>query len=222
MAVWRVSGNKTGIKHEKVLWYQIREIALDGKIYLVALVAACLGILNGSVANFLSALLAGFGYDSLHVVLYQLPGGAMQFVVTITVGLFNSMVPGFLCVSIIAGCIPGLAGMIGIATISLDHQLSLTACAWLQSIFGLAIILTWNLVATNFAGHTKRTTANGVLFVFYAAGNIIGPFLFLPAEKPRYLTAIKALVGMYVGTILGIASLYLLMSTENRRRKGTP
>jgi hypothetical protein len=35
------------------------------------------------------------------------------------------------------------------------------------------------------------------MVVFYAAGNIIGPFLFLPDEAPRYLTAIKTLAGMF-------------------------
>ncbi len=108
--------------------------------------------------------------------------------------------------------------MIGIATISLDHQLALTACAWLQNIFVLAIILNWSLVASNFAGNTKRAAANGTLFVFFGMGNIIGPFLFLPSEKPRYMTAIKTLAGMYAGCILMVSCLYVTMSRENRRR----
>lgn len=222
VAVWRVSANKWGIKNEKILVYQIHEAFTDIKLYLVAVLAISLGILNGSVSNFLSALLAGFGYNSLKVLLYQLPSGAFQFVATVTGGLANTYFSGLLCFTMALACLPGLAGMIGIATISIQHQLALTACAWLPSIGGLAIILSWTLVATNFAGHTKRTTANGVLFVFYAAGNIIGPFLFFPDQKPRYLTAIKILATLYGVSALMAILLYILMLLENRKRDGMP
>ena len=50
--------------------------------------------------------------------------------------------------------------------------------------------------------------------------NIIGPFLFLPSEAPRYLTAIKAIAGLYGGCIFFSALLGLLMWNENRKRKG--
>lgn len=222
VAVWRVSGNKIGVKNKRIQVHQIREASGDLKIYFVALLSLMLGVLNGSVTNFFSALLAGFGYDSRKILLYQLPGGAFALIPTLFGGLLNSYVPNILCLTSILALLPGLAGMIGIATISLDHQLALTACTWLQNIFVLALILNWTMVATNFAGNTKRSTANGVLFVFFAMGNIIGPFLFLPSEKPRYLTAIKTLAGMYGGCILMVSCLYITMATDNRRRDRSP
>ena len=222
VAVWRVADNKMGVKSEKVQIHQIKEAAWDLKMYFVAMLSLMIGILNGSVVNFFSALLAGFGYDSQKVLMYQLPGGSFALICTIFGGLLNSYIPGILCLTSILALLPGLAGMIGIATISLDHQLALTACAWLQNIFVLAIILHWSIVASNFAGNTKRAAANGVLFVFFGIGNIVGPFLFLPEEKPRYLTAIKVLAGMYAGCILMVGCLYVTMATENRRRDRNP
>lgn len=77
---------------------------------------------------------------------------------------------------------------------------------------------TGSLVAANVAGHTKRTTANGVEFVFYAAGNIVGPFLFDSKEAPRYITAIKALAGLYGASIFFTAALAIIMLRCNRKR----
>lgn len=174
VAVWRVSANQTGVKHTTTLWYQFREAFSDPKVYMIAFQAMCLGILNGSVTNFASTLLKGFGFSSLKTTLYQMPSGGLEFVCVIGGGFFASRVPNTLILTIIVGLLPGIAGMIGIAIIPLKHQIALAACTWLQGIFGLSIILTWNLVATNISGHTKRSAVNGVEFVFYAAGNIIG------------------------------------------------
>lgn len=136
-------------------------------------------------------------------------------------GLFASKVSNTLTITVIIGYIPGFAGIIGILTLPLSKQLSLAACAWMLPITGLAIIMTWNVVAANIAGHTKRTFANGTEFVFYATGNIIGPFLFLPQETPRYPTAIKALCGVYSAGIFFTALLGLYMWRQNVSRDGS-
>jgi hypothetical protein len=48
--------------------------------------------------------------------------------------------------------------------------------------------------------------------------NIIGPFLFLPQEAPRYITAVKSIAGIYGATIFLSAVLGIIMLLENRRR----
>ncbi len=45
-----------------------------------------------------------------------------------------------------------------------------------------------------------------------------GPFLFHPAEAPRYMTALKVLCGMYSAAILFSSLLCLELFTANRRR----
>lgn len=71
VAVYRVSHNRTGIRHKKILWYQAREAALDTKTYCFAFTGFCLGIINGGVSNFMSAMLEGFGYDAYKALMYQ-------------------------------------------------------------------------------------------------------------------------------------------------------
>ncbi|TVY82281.1 putative transporter [Lachnellula suecica] len=196
VAIWRISKNQTGIKDPKILPHQITEALLDPKTYLLILMAACYGILNGGVANFISALIKGLGFDALRTSLLQTPGGAFELIMVIAFG-YLSTYKNMLGVTIILGCIPGIAGLAGLMTIGLEHQYSLVACCWLQNILGSPIVLSWTLPALNVAGHTKRTTVLGLYFVVYCAGNIAGPHLFLTPEAPRYPSAIKGLLVAY-------------------------
>lgn len=82
VAVWRVAHNRMGVKSSEIKWYQVNEAATDIKVYLIAFLALAIGIINGSVTNFMSSLLKGFGFSSAKTLLYQLPNGAIQFVVT--------------------------------------------------------------------------------------------------------------------------------------------
>lgn len=92
VAVWRVAHNQIGVKSNKILWYQAKEASLDIKVYFIALLALGIGILNGSVTNFMSALLKGFGFSSEKTLLYQLPSGAFQFIITGQISSFYSFV----------------------------------------------------------------------------------------------------------------------------------
>ena len=216
--MWRVRHNKTGIKHGKMLAYQVKEALTEPRVWLIAAQQVCVGLINGGFSNFLSALLAGFGYDPLNVTLYQLPNGAFQLVSTIAAGVFVSKVPNTRVLVSLVVYIPPLVGVIGIATISLEHRMALTACCWLLDVGGAALILNWSVVAANFAGHSKRTTVNALNFIFYAAGGIVGPFMYPPTEAPRFMTAIKALVGVYVALVLFTALIGFIMWRSNKRR----
>lgn len=218
VSVWRVADNHTGIKHSQFLPYQMKEAFLEPRVWCVALQQISIGIINGSLTNFTSALLKGFGYNSIETLKWQLPSGAFQLVPTVILGYLASRYRNItVLMSVLAG-VPSIAGIIGIALIPLEHPLALTACCWLLGVIGAAIILNWSIVAANFAGHTKRMTVNGVTFICYAAGNIIGPFMFDPDEAPRYMSAIKALCGMYSSCMFFTACIGGLMWWENRKR----
>lgn len=169
VAVWRVSRNRIGLQHKEIKSYQITEAVLDPKVILIWLMGAAIGILNGGVANFASAIIKGFGYDALQASLMQTPGGAFEIVGCILFGYLSSF-EGWLVWSIILSSLPGMAGLIGILTIPIEQRLALTAMAWLQNVLGSPIILTWALSGVNVAGHTKRTTVLGVFFIMYCAG----------------------------------------------------
>jgi hypothetical protein len=75
VAVWRIADNQTGVKHGKILRYQIKEALTDPKVFFIAGAALSLGIVNGAVQNFMTTLLKSFGYSNVKSVEYQMPAG---------------------------------------------------------------------------------------------------------------------------------------------------
>ena len=100
VAVWRVSKNQIGLKHSKVVPSQIIEALLEPKAWLLYLAAICYGILNGGVANFLSAIIEGFGYSALKTSLLQTPGGAFELTCVIVLGYISTL-PNMIGVTIL-------------------------------------------------------------------------------------------------------------------------
>ncbi|OTA59562.1 MFS general substrate transporter [Hypoxylon sp. EC38] len=221
VAVWRVSNNQIGLKDATIRPYQIKEALFDGKCYLLWMTAIALGILNGAVTNFMSAIIKGFNFDALRASLLQAPGGGFEVVGCLLLG-WISQLPNMVGVSIIIGCLPGMAGLIGILTIGIEHRYALVAMCWLENVLGSPIILNWTVPGLNVAGHTKRSTVIGIYFVCFVVGNIIGPHLFLAQEVPRYPTAIKGLLGTYCAVVVfqGLYTLWCWLDNRERDRLG--
>ncbi|KAL3477193.1 major facilitator superfamily domain-containing protein [Aspergillus californicus] len=218
VAVWRISRNQTGLKQPKIVKSQIKEALLDPRQWLLYLMAICYGILNGGVANFLAAIIKGFGYSPLRTSLLQTPVGGIQVVMVIAFG-YLSKVPNLLGATIVISCLPGLAGLIGLMTIDHEtHRFALVGMCWLQGILGAPVVLNWTLPGLNTAGHTKRSAVLGIYFVIYCAGNIAGPHLFLASEAPRYATAIKGLAGSY-GAAMGLQIIYTAYCYYENKQK---
>lgn len=217
VAVWRVSKNQMGIKDSKIKPHQIKEALLDGRCYLLFLTGVGLGILNGGVTNFMSAIIKGFNFDSLRTSLMQAPGGAFEIVGCLLLG-YVSQFRNMLGLTIIMGCLPGMAGLVGILTIPIEQRYALVAMCWIQNFLGSPVVLNWTVPGVNIAGHTKRTAVLGIYFVCFVVGNIIGPQMFKATESPRYPTAIKGLLGTYCA-VIGLQGLYTLWCwIENKRR----
>jgi hypothetical protein len=167
VAIWRISHNQTGLKQPQIVPSQIKEALLDPRQWLLYLMAICYGILNGGVANFLAAIIKGFGYSPLRTSLLQTPVGGIQVVMVIAFGYLSKM-PNMLGATIVIACVPGLAGLIGLIKIPHDdaHRFALVGMCWLQGILGAPVVLNWTLPGLNTAGHTKRSTVLGLYFVY--------------------------------------------------------
>lgn len=50
-------------------------------------------------------------------------------------------------------------------------------------------------IESNSAGHTKKMTTNAIFYIFYCAGNIIGPQTFKDSQEPEYPTGKKVMAG---------------------------
>jgi hypothetical protein len=218
IAIHRVSENMMGVKNTKFKWNQALEAGLDVKVISMALIGLACGVINGGVSNFSSSLIKGFGFSGINATLLQLPTGAFEFFLVPICGLAAGYFRDSRCIILAIICLPPLGGLLGIRLTSLDHRWTLVGCTWLQYLIGAPVILCWNLLTTNIAGHTKRSFANGTWFCFYAGGNIAGANIFFTREAPRYFSALTGLITCYCGLVVVSLALRQYMWWENRRR----
>jgi hypothetical protein len=218
VAIDRIAGNMIGVKTKQFRVKQAVEAFLDFKVVCLSLIGLCCGVINGGVSNFSSSLIRGYGFEGIYATLLQLPTGAIEFVIIPLCGLAAGYFKNTRCLILAFICLPPLAGLLGIRLTPLSQRWSLVGCTWLQYIVGAPVILSWNLLTTNIAGHTKRSTANGMWFVFYAAGNIAGANIFFAREAPRYFSALTGLIVCYCGMVVVALILRQYMWWENRRR----
>lgn len=174
VAVHRVANNMIGVKTKQYKPDQILEAFTDVKVLAIALIGLGCGVINGGVSNFASSLIRGFGFSGLNATVLQLPLGAIELVLVPICGLVATYVPNTRCITLAVICLIPLGGLLGIRFTDPTQRWTMVGCAWLQYIVGAPVILSWNLLTTNIAGHTKRSFANGIWFCFYAGGNVAG------------------------------------------------
>ncbi|KAJ5161810.1 hypothetical protein N7492_007202 [Penicillium capsulatum] len=218
VAVRRVAENMIGIKTREIKLQQAVENLYDIKVLCCAGIGIATGVINGGVSNFASSLIKGFGFSGLYATLLQLPTGAVEALIVPICGLIATYVPNSRCIVLAVVSLIPLSGLLGIRFTSLDHRWTLVGCTWLQYIIGAPVIVSWNLLSTNVAGHTKRAVANGIWFTLYAAGNVAGANIFFAREAPRYYSALTGLLICYAGLIVLSVTAYLVMRWENTRR----
>lgn len=218
--VERISTNNSGIKDSTFRKSHLIEASCDVTVWLLGIVGLCCGVVNGGTSNFSSALIKGYGFSGLNATALQLPTGGIEFVVVFTAGIIAITVKNLRCIIFVLLCVPGLAGLIGIHVIGLEHKWALVGCTWLQFIIGGPVILSWIFLTGNVAGHTKKTIANGLWFTMYAAGNIVGANIFYTNEAPKYRSAMIGLITCYSGMMaIGIIYRFILMSRNKKRNE---
>ncbi|OJJ63950.1 hypothetical protein ASPSYDRAFT_191921 [Aspergillus sydowii CBS 593.65] len=218
IAVQRVSENMIGVKTKQFKSRQVLELTYDVKVLCVLAMGISCGVINGGVSNFASSLIKGYGFSGIYATLLQLPTGAIEAIVVPICGLISTYVRDSRCIVLAVVCLIPFGGLLGIRFTDLTHRWTLVGCTWLQYIIGAPVIISWNLLTTNVAGHTKRSIANGLWFTLYAGGNVAGSNIFFAREAPRYYSALTGLLVCYAGMIVSAGVAYIIMNMENIRR----
>ncbi len=85
--------------------------------------------------------------------------------------------------------------------------------------FPAAHVLILSTISANTAGHTKKATTAGLVWVAYCASNGIAPLTVLTTEKSiHYPTAFKTIMAMVSFSIVLVSALYFYLHFENRKR----
>jgi hypothetical protein len=194
---------------------------------------------NGAVSGFGPLIVSTFGYSTLESILFQFPLGAVCAVGIPLAGYVCSRVSNIRIITLLACCLPVIAGFAMIWKSTWGHQPVMPVVGYsLIGFFGPVVALTVTLGAANVAGESKKSFMAAAVFVAYCVGNIVGPQLVKSQTRAQHypelwtgliiwyaqrsLTASEAelILSSYCITILAAVVLYVLLSKENKRRDG--
>ncbi|RVX66506.1 hypothetical protein B0A52_09791 [Exophiala mesophila] len=216
-AVERVKAtNQSVTKSNQFHWGHFLEAVLDIKIWLIFFFLVCVTICNSSLTAFSQIVLVGLGFNVKQANLFTIATGGLH-------GLFG-ITASWLCTKYRNIRAPVC---IVLCTISLTGSLLVRFGPNLGSkLFGFLIFYAYpctvsialSIIASNTAGFTKKSVATSMSVIGYSAGNIVGPFAFLPSERPAYPTGFTTTTCCFGAAILLMSLLIVAVRIENSRR----
>ncbi|MCJ1454410.1 hypothetical protein MMC28_004763 [Mycoblastus sanguinarius] len=221
VAVERLRKGQTGVRCQKLKGSQIREAALDVKIWLVALMMAAAYTVNGAVSGFGPLIVSTFGWSTLDSILLQFPLGGVCFIFILVTGYLSSRIPNIRLILLILCCLPVIAGCAMIWRSTWTHRAATPVAGYtIIGFFGPVVSLIISIGMANVAGATKKSCTAAAIFVAYCVGNIIGPQLIKTQSLKRHYPELwLGLIICYCIVIVLAFVLYSVLRSENKRRE---
>jgi predicted MFS family arabinose efflux permease len=200
----------------------VRETVIDLKTWCWFALLFAISIPSGGISTFGPLIVQSFGFDPFSTMLFNIPFGAVQLIATLG-GAFAATklkrkgpVIAALCVPPIIGCV-----ILMMFPHSPENKATLLVGYYLISVYPGIIPLIYGWSSQNTAGDTKRKCNNAVLFIGQSVGNVIGPQLYTPAEKPGYARGLRSNLALYVVIVVlvCIATLYLGLLNKRHAKK---
>ncbi|KAG8531338.1 uncharacterized protein KY384_002967 [Bacidia gigantensis] len=180
IAVERLRKGQTGVRCQKLKWPQIKEAALDVKVWLIAFMMAGAYTVNGAVSGFGPLIVSTFGYTTLESILLQFPLGGVCFIFILLTGWLSSRVPNIRLILLIMCCLPVIAGCAMIWKSSWYHRAATPVAGYtVIGFFGPVVSLIISIGMANVAGATKKSCMAAAIF-------IIGPQLIKTQTLKRH------------------------------------
>ena len=173
VAVERLRKGQTGVRCQKLKILQIKEAALDIKIWLVAFMMAAAYTVNGAVSGFGPLIVSTFGYSVLDSILIQFPLGGLGFFLILLTGWLSSRIPNIRLILLVFCCLPVIAGCAMIWKSAWTYRAITPVAGYtLIGFFGPVVGLIISIAMGNVAGATKKSYTAAAIFVAYCVGNV--------------------------------------------------
>ncbi|BCS30464.1 putative MFS transporter [Aspergillus puulaauensis] len=220
IAVERLRANQMGIISREWRWDHVWETLLDVKTWIWFILIIAISIPSGGISTFGSLIITSFGYTNFDAILFNLPFGAVQFVIILGGGWLASKLrtKGL----VIAGiAMIAAVGTILLLTVSREQKGVLLFGYYLVSCLAGITPLVYAWEAQNTAGDTKRKCTSAVVLIGMCTGNVIGPQLYSLDQAPEYRPGLISNLIMFVlvAIIAIIADLYLYWLNKRHAKK---
>ncbi len=219
----RLRANQSGAGSQELKWAQVAEAFLDVKTYLFIGMSLA-NNLGAQVTNtFGPLILDGFGFDKYKTSLLNIPFGALQYIVILSVA-WATLKWRCKSATLVVVLLPILAGLVALYALPRTgaNTAALLASYYLLAfIFGAnTLIVSW--ILANTAGQTKQSVVMSLYNAAASAGNIVGPLLFSVDDAPAYLPGLRKTLGVFVAffalVFVQLANLVFLNRLQARRR----
>jgi hypothetical protein len=222
IAVERLRMNQMGVASRVWKWDHVFEAFLDLKTWLWFLMLTSISIPSGGISTFGPLIIQGFGFGKFETILFNMPFGAVQIVATLG-GAWLATRYKMKAPVLVGLCIPPIIGIIILMVVGRgpSHRGVLLFGYYLTSFYpGISpLIYSWS--GQNTGGDTKRKVTTGILFIGASAGNIIGPHLFKPSEKPYYRRGLQVNLALFIFIVVLVLVAVLWIKLLNRKHAAT-
>ncbi|KAH7117547.1 major facilitator superfamily domain-containing protein [Dendryphion nanum] len=218
VAVERLRMNQMGVASRVWKWDHVLEAFLDVKTWIWFSMLTAVSIPSGGITTFGPLIIQSFGFTKFQTILFNMPFGAVQIIATLGGAWLATRLKKKSPVLIML-CIPPIIGIIILMVVGREkkHRGVLLLGYYLTSFYpGISpLIYSWS--GQNTGGDTKRKVTTSILFVGASAGNIIGPHLFKPSEKPYYRRGLRSNLALFVAIIVLVILGVLWIGVMNRK-----
>lgn len=222
VAVERLRMNQMGVASRVWKWDHVLEAFLDVKTWLWFSMLTAVSIPSGGITTFGPLIIQSFGFGKFETILFNMPFGAVQIIATLGGAWLATRLKKKSPVLILL-CIPPIVGIIILMVVGRgrSNRGVLLFGYYMTSFYpGISpLIYSWS--GQNTGGDTKRKVTTSILFVGASAGNIIGPHLFKPSERPHYYRGLRANLALFVGIVVLVLLAMLWIKILNRRHAAT-
>ncbi|OAL48502.1 allantoate permease-like protein [Pyrenochaeta sp. DS3sAY3a] len=222
VAVERLRMNQMGVASRVWKWDHVREAFVDPKTWLWFSMLTAVSIPSGGITTFGPLIIQSFGFGKFATILFNMPFGAVQIIATIGGAWLATWLKKKSPVLILL-CIPPIIGIVILLVVGRgkENRGVLLFGYYMTSFYpGISpLIYSWS--GQNTGGDTKRKVTTSILFVGASAGNIIGPHLFKPSEKPHYYRGLRSNLALFIAIIVLVILAVLWIRVLNRKHAAT-
>ncbi|RYP46619.1 hypothetical protein DL768_007198 [Monosporascus sp. mg162] len=221
LMVERVRDNQTGIQNREFKKEQVWDALTDPQTWCYAAIQFLTTLPTSGLGAFANIIIKqSLGFSVLETQLLAMVLGFYIIIILLgsvwLVKKFNQNIW-----TMLGFVIPSFVGTILLMTIpneTLAQHVGLLICYYITLSFWSAQTLGLSLMSRNVGGQTKKSVTVATNFIFWSAGNTIGPQVFLAREAPKYYTAFATHLGCYSVLVVVLLLFRWHLVRQNKKR----
>ncbi|KAK8061683.1 hypothetical protein PG994_008049 [Apiospora phragmitis] len=222
LMVERVRSNQTGLQNRTFKREHVVDALTDPQTWCYAGIQLTTTLPTSGLGSFYGIIVnESLGFSVLQTQLLAMVLGF--YIIFILLGsnwIVNKWKNGNI-LTMLGFVIPSFAGTILLMTIpnqTFSQHVGLLICYYITLSFWSAQTLGLSLMSRNVGGITKKTVVVAINFIFWSAGNAIGPQVFMARDKPRYFVAFATHLGCYSLLVVILLFFRWWLVRQNKKR----